>query len=170
MPRRVTWHSSYTDDPQRLGATVYNLIARATRRQGFVHPRCITVQVSIAVFIHFFRTAIRNFRFAEDSCLLVCYFFFFQLVVTCFSKAPISSTFRVEQTTAFLILASSCRFRSHVSVCTLLCPWVLVAFGSASLSWRALVRPHLVHHQGYSPSSADLLTYSLHGAESFWRS
>ena len=76
MPRRVTWHSSYTDDPQRLGATVYNLIARATRRQGFVHPRCITVQVSIAVFIHFFRTAIRNFRFAEDSCLLVCYFFF----------------------------------------------------------------------------------------------
>ena len=160
----MTWNSSYTEDPWRLRATVYSLVGRATQRQGFVHPRCITLQVSIAVFVHFFRIAmwIAKFQvrwgFVSSGMLR----FFFQFVVTCVSKAPSASIFKVEQTTVCLILTSSCLRRSDVSVCTPLCPWVLVAFGSALLSWTALVRPHLVHHQGSSPSSAALQHFKLY--------
>jgi hypothetical protein len=34
--RNVTWSKFHTDDPQILGATVQNLVVRATWRPGFV--------------------------------------------------------------------------------------------------------------------------------------
>jgi hypothetical protein len=36
--RRVAWSKFHTEDPQIIGATLQNLVARATWQQRFVHP------------------------------------------------------------------------------------------------------------------------------------